>query len=126
MKCKIIKSIPPDQLEARVPPAFRDQIHNFNFGNILITILLFPHDKRDVIHSRHVLKALSKIEDKTENLVALAGSFTQESEQALLARGAKLFSINEFFWTDKSYKQIKVFSGATVKKPKIRNYQTKQ
>jgi hypothetical protein len=121
MKCKIMKLVPRDKVEAHVPSAFRGQLQGKDFGTEPVTMLLFPHDRRDVIHSRQVIKALAKVGDTPGAIIALAGSFTHESAQALSARGAWKFALSDFPWTDAGHEHIRILGGAAVKRPSGRS-----
>ena len=107
MKCKIIKSIQPNKVSSQVPPLYRNKINIIDIGTSLVTILLFPHNRRDVVISRHVSKALAKVSDSSEKLVAVGANFTDESINLLINRNVEVISLGDFYWTDKSYEQAK-------------------
>jgi len=117
MKCRIIRSVEPDRVKSHVPTQFKDLIPFTDLGRKPVTILLFPLDTRDVVHSRHIRQAFAKIDGTSDTVIALAGMFTEDSTQELSLRGARQFSLKEFHWTDRSHDDIKVLVGAAVKRP---------
>jgi hypothetical protein len=80
-------------------------------------LLAFAHDESDVSHSSAVAKALARIPASGSQLVALGWNFTAEALALLEERGAIIFRLSEFPWTDESHENIKVFSASKVKRP---------
>ena len=74
--------------------------------NVQFTLVLFPHDRSDVVLSRVVEKALSQVSIE-ENPVVAGGCFTLEGLERLRARNAVVLALSDFYWTDDSYLAIR-------------------
>jgi hypothetical protein len=109
MKFRIYRSIEPNYVKERVPTEYRDLAvaYETKFVN-KCTLIVFPHNRKDVVKSNIVIKALSKLgASRTEILVVVGGCFSLESVEILSAENAVFLSLSEFNWTDKSFAEIK-------------------
>jgi hypothetical protein len=117
MKCHIESAVSSDKLRRLVPPRFKERVSLMPASANCFDLLAFAHDESDVSHSSTVAKALARIPASDCQLVALGWNFTSEALALLEERGAVIFRLSEFPWTDESHENIKVFSASKVKRP---------
>ena len=65
-------------------------------------MVLFAHDRNDVVTSAPVRRALSRIETG-ESILAVGSVFTVEAVALREQRDAIIARLGEFYWTDESY-----------------------
>lgn len=118
MKFRILRSIPQSTLVNVVPTEYQPFLPHVENELGFCTAIMFRHDKRDVIHSREVTKALRYLGETTEKVLAIGGGFTAEAEDLLRQRKVETISYSSS-WTDQSHENIKVFIGSKVKKPVV-------
>ena len=104
MQCAITIGLTKRKLLAAVPPRYRPKLPPLRAS--LYTMLKFRSAREDVVLSRVVQDALSRIEGN-DHLVAIGGSFTMEALDLLQARGAVVLQLSEFCWTDERYLAIR-------------------
>ena len=68
--------------------------------------MLFPHDLEDVVVSTVVRHALQSRHLSDERIIAVGGNFTAEARALLDAAGAIVVRLDDFHWSDESYKDI--------------------
>jgi len=108
MKYKIHNNLETKKLKDIVPTAYRD-LEKMLEPKLegMVTLIVFPHNRNDVVKSTLVNKALNKINlDAVDNLVALGGCFTKESVAILKSCGAMFLNLSEFNWTDERYNTV--------------------
>ncbi|MAD18043.1 MAG: hypothetical protein CL579_18585 [Alteromonadaceae bacterium] len=72
------------------------------------TLITFPHDRKNMVKSSLVQKALTKLgELEDQSLVVLGGCFTAESVELLNEVDAVILSLSEGHWTDTSKGHIR-------------------
>lgn len=106
MKCITRRGLSCDSLVNALPRAYRDLLPSRLPGDD-ITLLLFPHDREDVVLSRAVRSALDDLRDGGQAIVAVAGCFTTEAAQLLRAKHATILQLSSYEWTDESYLQTR-------------------
>jgi hypothetical protein len=109
MKFRIDKNIDSNQIEERVPTEYKslaEASKGVISGNcVLIT---FPHNRKDVVKSSLVAKALKKLDDFSfETLVVVGGCFSVEAVELLKPYETIFLSLSEFPWTDARHTAIK-------------------
>jgi len=108
MKFRIYKDIEKSRLRELVPTAYKGlavALESSLSGEV--TLITFPHNRKDVVKSSMALKALSKIEtDTIINLVVVGGCFSSESVEALQRHNAHFLSLSEFHWTDSRFEEV--------------------
>jgi hypothetical protein len=103
MRCAISTGLTKQKLLAAVPQRYRVKLPPLRASSY--TLLKFRSAREDVVISRVVEAALSRIEGN-EQLVAVGGDFTMEGLALLEARGALVVRLGEFGWTDDRYVAI--------------------
>ena len=72
------------------------------------TLIAFPHDRKNMVKSSLVQKALTKLgELEDQSLVVIGGCFTAESVELLNEVDAVILSLSEGHWTDTSKGHIR-------------------
>jgi hypothetical protein len=72
------------------------------------TLITFPHDRKNMVKSSLVQKALTKLgELEDQSLVVIGGCFTAESVELLNEVDAVILSLSEGHWTDTSKGHIR-------------------
>ncbi|GAC31632.1 hypothetical protein [Paraglaciecola polaris] len=72
------------------------------------TLITFPHDRKNMVKSALVHKALTKLgELEDQSLVVIGGCFTSESVELLNEVDAVILSLSEGHWTDTSRGHIR-------------------
>jgi hypothetical protein len=110
MKTLIIANVKGDKIKDMVPTPYKE-IAEMAEATIegVITLLIFPHDRKNVIKENLARKAIEKIENSTSSkIVAVGGCFTQEAIKLLQECDAIILSLSDFEWTDQSYTDIRV------------------
>jgi hypothetical protein len=97
------------KLRACVPARYRPQLAGGTLkGSDNFTLILFDHDREDVVRSQVVRRAVEKIPfEDSSRLVAVAGCFTLEALDILAARSAIVLELSSYAWTDDSIKAIR-------------------
>ena len=90
------------QIPSLVPPDYRGRIRAVTQPEAPYTVVLFEHDREDVVTSPVVHRALARIPTE-ESLLAVGAVFTVEATQLLNERRAAIANIGEFYWTDESW-----------------------
>jgi hypothetical protein len=116
-KCQIESAVSSEKLRRLVPPRFRERVSLMPTSAECFDLLVLAHDESDVSHSATVAKALAKIPISQCQLVALGWNLTAAALALFEERGAIVFRLSEFPWTDESHENIKVFSASKVKRP---------
>ncbi|MGA4608620.1 hypothetical protein [Pseudoalteromonas maricaloris] len=109
MKFRIEQELEPSSIKDRVPPEYKG-LASASEGSFegQCALITFPHNRKDVVKSRIVLKALSKLKNSEFNtLVAVGGCFSLEAVDCLKSEGAIMLSLSEFSWTDARVTKIK-------------------
>ena len=90
-----------------MPKRYHSQFRWSEFDGDETALLLFRHDREDVILSTVVRRAIESVGDISEPLrIAVGGDFTQEALGLLHAAGFRTFRLGDWFWTDESYRHI--------------------
>jgi hypothetical protein len=95
-----------DRISAIVPPDYRGLIRAVVRGQEPYTVVLFPHDRDDVVTSAPVRRALASI-GAGERVLAVGSNFTVEAIALLDERKAAIARLGEFYWTDESYNTLR-------------------
>lgn len=119
MKFRVQKEIEKSRLKDLVPTAYKGLASALEATlEGPVTLITFPHDRKDVVKSSMTLKALSKIDlNNVNNLVVVGGCFSAESVEILQKHSAYFLSLSEFHWTDKRHTQIKAGAPKSNDKP---------
>jgi hypothetical protein len=118
MKAKVYSNIVGNLIVKRAPPNLRDQImlRRFEKDEGVFTLLVFPTQSKNTIFSGAVNHVLSEV-PVSERLVAFGGCFTLESLTLLRERGAEIFTVSDFPWTDEGFTVIREAIASPVKFP---------
>lgn len=103
VKVTIHSFIQGERLPHLVPPPYREEIARRTQPHFIYSLLLFAHDRRDVVPSSAVRKALRRLgEPAPDGLVLVGAVFTEEARALVAGRKALLVTLHKTFWTDAS------------------------
>jgi len=106
-KPQIRRGLTSAQLVSMLPPLYRQLLPpTVERSRETFTVLLFPHDREDVVISSAVRRALQSQHLTDERVIAAAGNFTAEAKSFLDAAGVIVLRLSDYHWTDDSYKDI--------------------
>ena len=112
MKFRIKNSIEIDCLTGHVPTSYKGlagQLSKKTHG--LVTLITFPHNRKDVVKGSLVEKALNKLNlPQGQSLVVLGGCFSSEALEKLKGLNPYYLNLSEFHWTDQGHIEIKAGS----------------
>jgi hypothetical protein len=94
-----------DSIPAIVPPDYRSVVRAVTSPGVTYTVVLFPHDRRDVVTSAPVRRALAGIA-AGECILAVGANFTADAIELLKTHDAAIARLGEFYWTDESYNAL--------------------
>jgi hypothetical protein len=104
-KFTLLGTFERDRISGVVPPEYRDRALALTRDGVCYLVVQFAHDRRDVVTSAPVRRALEDIPG--DQLVLVVGAnFTVEAEMLLEARGALIARLGDFRWTDESYQSL--------------------
>src|SRR5204862_5733536 len=107
MKFKAYRHLGSRTFRGLIPKRYHSQFTWSDFDGAETVLLMFAHDRKDVVLSSTVRQALDSIHDLSERLrVAVSGGFTVEAEALLTDTGFRICALSYFGWTDASYKSI--------------------
>jgi hypothetical protein len=106
---RVTRGLPSAKLRACVPARYRPQLAGGTLkGSNNFTLIVFDHDREDVVLSPVVRRAVERIPlEDSSKLVAVAGCFTLEALEVLAARSAIVLELSSYGWTDDSIKAIR-------------------
>lgn len=104
MKATIWTGLDAEGLWARVGPRLRKRARMDLHGDGPFTLLWFG---ADVVLSRAVQKALRRLPDPPERIVAAAETFTADARLLLDQHGGLVMEGHDAHWTDASYLRIR-------------------
>ena len=90
-----------------VPPAYRLRLRRAGQDEEY-TLVVFRHNREDVILSPTVRTALAELPEMPGTVVVIGGCFTAEALEILAAMRAIVLQLRDFHWTDESYKRLRV------------------
>ncbi|HWI41075.1 MAG TPA: hypothetical protein VNX25_06260 [Verrucomicrobiae bacterium] len=103
MKATIHKMVLREQLPLLVPPPYREAIVKATHPDWTYSLLLFGHNRRDVVHSAPVLKALRRLGYPPSDCVILVGAvFTQDARALASVLRPIFITLHNTYWTDES------------------------
>lgn len=106
MKATIRERVPGARLVDTVPPAYRDAVAEDTRPDGVYTVLLFGHDRRDVVPSAPVRRALRRLgQAAPDGIIAVGAVFTEEALALLAEQGARPVTFHKTYWTDESARQ---------------------
>ena len=104
-KFTILGRIEAARIPALLPPDYRGLVRAVAAPGVTYTVVLFAHDRRDVVTSALVRRALAGIA-AGERVLGVGTNFTTEATALLEERGAVIARLGEFYWTDESYNSL--------------------
>jgi hypothetical protein len=104
-KFTVLGRFEADRIPALLPPDYRSLVRVVTVPAEIYTVVLFPHDRRDVVTSAPVRRALAGIA-AGERVLAVGANFTAEATALLEEREAAIARLGEFYWTDESYNTL--------------------
>ena len=103
MKVTIYQLLPGGQLPHLVPPAYRAEVVKRACEDRFYSLLLFAHNRRDVVPSAPVRRALRRLKTPAPDGIILVGAvFTEEARALLEGERAVFVTMHRTFWTDES------------------------
>jgi hypothetical protein len=106
-KYKVYLGVAKEEIVKKLP---RNLVPILPFGSIgqeKVNLVVFPSIRDKVVTSGHISAFMTKIEN-LRPLVVLGGYFTLEAAKALREKVDYFYCIDEGFWTDESYNDIRV------------------
>ncbi len=95
-----------DRFSTLLPPDYRDLARVVTKPGVSYAVVLFAHDRADVVPSAVVRRALQRVAEP-EPILAVGANFTAEATQLLDARAAAIARLGEFHWTDATWAGIR-------------------
>ena len=105
-KFAVLGRLERDQIPDVVPPDYRSVVRAVTTLGATYTVVLLAHDRRDVITSAPVRRALAEIA-ADESVLAVGSNFTAEATELLNSRNATIARLGEFYWTDESCNSLR-------------------
>ena len=105
-KFTVLGRFESDRISAIVPPDYRSLVRAVVRGREPYTVILFPHDRKEVVTSAPVRRALASI-GPGERVLAVGSNFTAEAVALLNERDAAIARLGGFYWTDESYNAVR-------------------
>ncbi len=107
-KFSVFERVPAERVREIVPPEYRELTGSAVRAGSQYTVVVFAHDRRNVVASGVVARALHRIGGAaTDPILAVGSNFTQEALALLSARGAVPIRLGDFYWTDTSYQEVR-------------------
>ena len=72
-----------------------------------VTLIIFPHNRKDLVKSSMVMKTLNGFSEEEGELVVVGGNFSIESIEVLNQYRSHVLNLSEFPWREDSYNEIK-------------------
>jgi hypothetical protein len=104
-KFTVLGRFEADRVPAIVPPDYKSVVRAVTAPGTVYTVVLFAHDRRDVVTSAPVRRALAEIA-AGDQILAVGTNFTAEATALLNLRDAAIARLGEFYWTDESYNSL--------------------
>jgi hypothetical protein len=105
-KFTIFERVTADAVAGVLPPEYRARAAAAMAPGVEHTVVLFAHDRSDVVTSAPVRKALERVPPGGP-VVAVGTNFTAEAAALLAERGSRSVTLGEFYWTDESYQSVR-------------------
>lgn len=102
MKFRILRNLASNLIKERVPTKYKDLVVTCESQlKDTCSLIIFPHDNRDVVKSGLVEKALKSLGNLSDpQLVVVGGCFSVESANILNTKNAVFISLFEHYRTD--------------------------
>ncbi len=107
LKFKVIDGLSPEEVMRQLPRRYKERAQLTPLRGVRYDLLLFGAAKDEVVLSGVVSRALERVPPDIADLVAAGPGFTTEALELLRARGATIYSLSEFHWTDASFQSIR-------------------
>jgi uncharacterized protein len=108
MKVKITRGVSVKKLDGILPPSYKRLLRMKDLKNKSYTVMLFDLDKSHVTISATVSKAIERIAEMGQSVLAIGGNFTYEAVNLLKENRVEILSLGDFGWSDASYNAIKI------------------
>ncbi|MDB5796945.1 MAG: hypothetical protein JWP36_847 [Paucimonas sp.] len=106
MKAVIRQSVAGERLRDSVPPPYRDEVAKGSDPKAVYTLILCPHNRRDVVPSPLLAQALRRLPATAPGGLIIVGAvFTEEAQALAREHNARLVSMHKAKWTDESARQ---------------------
>ena len=101
MKIIMKEAITYKDIKKYLPKCFSD-IFPVNIGTEeeYVNIVLFPCDRKGVITSRYIQKALFKLKDSTLRTIYFAYCFSTEAKALIRENNGLIFGVDNFEWEE--------------------------
>ncbi len=107
MKFEIIGGLGSEQVVRRLPVQYQARSHLRSLHGIQYHLILFGGPNDDVVVSGVVKRALEHLPPEAAELVAAGAGFTAEALELLRGRGAVIYTLGDFHWTDASFQSVR-------------------
>ena len=108
MKPRIQNNVDINKLKELVPTAYRELAKALEVSVAgSVTLIIFPHNRKDLVKRSMVKKTLDRLGEVNEELVVVGGNFSNESIEVLLKYKSHVLNLSEYPWSEESYNEIK-------------------
>ncbi len=106
-KYKLYKDVPKDQIVAKLAKNLVVILPLSLIKEEKVNLVVFPSTRDKVVTSGHISAFMTKI-TILKPLLVVGGFFTLEAAKVLRQKVDYFYCIDEGFWTDQSYNEIRV------------------
>lgn len=110
LKPHIFHDVPAPEVARRVSHEFQEVVDKQRLKDGPYTVISFPGmrgESTSIVDSKVLSKALSKVQSRKEQIVAVAHNFTSEARELLNQCNAIFFFKSDFFWSDETWRNIR-------------------
>jgi hypothetical protein len=108
MKFRILRNLPSNLVKERVPTKYKDlAVACESQLEDTCSLIIFPHDNRDVVKSGLVEKSLKNLGESSDpQLVVVGGCFSVEATKILNTKNTVFISLFEHHRTDSYHNEL--------------------
>ena len=105
MKPEVAHELSPEQVMKRLPVRYRGKAEGTPLRAERYHLLVFASAKDEVVLSGPVKRALARLPLDGADIVVAAPGFTAEALELLRTRGATIYTLGDFHWTDATFQE---------------------
>lgn len=110
LKACIQLRVPAGSVAARVAPELRSCVDLKVLQDQFYHVITFPSQRghsESIVDSPAMHRALKRLPETADPIVAIAHNFTAEANTMLAARSGIVFSLRDSFWSDELWAKIR-------------------
>jgi hypothetical protein len=107
LKVTLLDGLSSEQVMKQLPQRYQERAQVTPLRSGRYHLLLFGAAKDEVVLSGTVKRSLERLPADRADLVAAGPGFTAEALELLRARGATIYTLGDFHWTDASFQSIR-------------------